>query len=307
MKRQFPQNRRLGLGKASGAIRNVRLKIQWDLFSARVAVDENMKVINQAINPDLKEQIKYLNKLHSEGLIPPDAFTGAETFESIVTSKTPITGSYIKYFNHDETGEIYQPMPPLTSPQNDTPMWRRQVNGYSRNKFVMFKNNPYPEATIRYMDLLAEPDWSVQAMYGMYGEWMDKEGDQIIQRPFVGNEVYDSVPGNNVPFIITPEVADMITYNGSQQTRAEAIENIYEPYVVPQERYIPSVIWTQEEIDERQSYETEINDYISSTISHWIVDGGIDEEWDNYVKQLETLGLPELTEIYQGAVDRFYE
>ena len=157
------------------------------------------------------------------------------------------------------------------------------------------------------MDLLAEPDWSVQAMYGMYGEWMDKEGDQIIQRPFVGNEVYDSVPGNNVPFIITPEVADMITYNGSQQTRAEAIENIYEPYVVPQERYIPSVIWTQEEIDERQSYETEINDYISSTISHWIVDGGIDEEWDNYVKQLETLGLPELTEIYQGAVDRFYE
>jgi putative aldouronate transport system substrate-binding protein len=35
------------------------------------------------------------------------------------------------------------------------------------------------------------------------------------------------------------------------------------------------------------------------------VDGGVDEQWDNYVKTLEKMGLNELMELYQTGLDRY--
>ena len=35
----------------------------------------------------------------------------------------------------------------------------------------------------------------------------------------------------------------------------------------------------------------------------WIVNGGIDEQWDAYVDQLNQMGLERLMEIYQEALD----
>ncbi|MEG1874960.1 MAG: extracellular solute-binding protein [Angelakisella sp.] len=270
-----------------------------------LSVDESGKVVDQAVNPAIKEPIKFMNKLYSEGLIPPDAFTGAKSYEATVTSKTPMTGSFTKYFNEDATGKIYQPMPPLTSPQNSTPMYRRQTNGYSRNKTIIFKQNKHPEATVRYFDTIADPDWSVQAMYGMLGEWIDKDGEKYVQRPFEGNEVYANVPGNNLAFLIDPIVSEKLVYSGAQATRNETIKNIYAPAVVPQERYVPSVVWTTEELDARKELEPDYNAYVKKSIAKWITEGGIDAEWDAYLAECERLGGSKIVGIFQGAVDRF--
>ena len=62
-------------------------------------------------------------------------------------------------------------------------MYRQQTIAVERNFLPIFTKNPYPEASIRLVDTIGEPDWSVQAMYGMYGEWMEKDGDRIIQPP----------------------------------------------------------------------------------------------------------------------------
>ena len=40
-----------------------------------------------------------------------------------------------------------------------------------------------------------------------------------------------------------------------------------------------------------QDIETDLLEYVNSTIAHWIVDGGIDEEWDEYVRKVEALKL----------------
>ena len=39
------------------------------------------------------------------------------------------------------------------------------------------------------------------------------------------------------------------------------------------------------------------------TWASWIVNGGIDEQWDAYVDQLNQMGLERLMEIYQEALD----
>ena len=42
---------------------------------------------------------------------------------------------------------------------------------------------------------------------------------------------------------------------------------------------------------------------LTETWASWIVNGGIDEQWDAYVDQLNQMGLERLMEIYQEALD----
>lgn len=36
--------------------------------------------------------------------------------------------------------------------------------------------------------------------------------------------------------------------------------------------------------------------------SKWVVEGGIDKEWDDYIKQLKAMGLDEFMQIQEGCL-----
>ena len=57
----------------------------------------------------------------------------------------------------------------------------------------------------------------------------------------------------------------------------------------------------------RQSLTTNIYDYCESQYAHWVVDGGIDSEWDAYLEQLDAMGLQELIEIQKDAYAAYQE
>ena len=48
-----------------------------------------------------------------------------------------------------------------------------------------------------------------------------------------------------------------------------------------------------------------INSYIQSKEAEWVVNGKIDEEWDDYVKRLNDMGIERVLEIYQTGADRW--
>ena len=41
--------------------------------------------------------------------------------------------------------------------------------------------------------------------------------------------------------------------------------------------------------------------------AHWVVDGGIEEEWDSYLKQLKDMGVEELVKIQETAYEAYQE
>ena len=51
---------------------------------------------------------------------------------------------------------------------------------------------------------------------------------------------------------------------------------------------------------------TEIFNFIQTSIANWMVDGGVDEGWDDYLKELDRLGLDQVMAIFQTAYDRFH-
>ena len=65
----------------------------------------------------------------------------------------------------------------------------------------------------------------------------------------------------------------------------------------------PVVNYTAEQSEEIASLTVDIYKYVNETWASWIVNGGIDEQWDAYVDQLNQMGLERLMEIYQEALD----
>ena len=43
--------------------------------------------------------------------------------------------------------------------------------------------------------------------------------------------------------------------------------------------------------------------YVSEKYAAWIVEGGADTEWDEYIAKLQNMGLDEMRQIYQDAYD----
>ena len=52
---------------------------------------------------------------------------------------------------------------------------------------------------------------------------------------------------------------------------------------------------------------TNINAYVESQYAHWVVDGGIEKEWDSYLKQLEDMGVQEMIEIHLEAYEYYLD
>lgn len=81
------------------------------------------------------------------------------------------------------------------------------------------------------------------------------------------------------------------------------LAKVAEEYAVPP---YPTVLHTSEELDEMTMLATDIISYVETTGARWVYEGGIEEEWDDYVAQLNQMGLERLMEIRQAALDRYY-
>lgn len=69
----------------------------------------------------------------------------------------------------------------------------------------------------------------------------------------------------------------------------------------------PVVSYTTDQLTTLASLTTDINDYASAQYAHWVVDGGIDEEWDAYLAQLDQMGLQDVLAIHNDAYAAYKE
>lgn len=274
-------------------------------------VDNNGKVVFNFANEDIKEPLLYLRKLFQEGLIPGECLTDDwDTYITKTRSTPAVVGSYHSYQNPDVTNESITAMGPLDSGNGKSPLIRSQTNHVLRNHFTIYKNCKYPEAAMRLANLIADPDWSIQAMYGMYGDtYLQKNEDgSIVMLPYEADaQGADSAPMNRVPFLLTSDMFEKFSYTegSAQKQRDDAIKNQYDGYIIPTSNLYPNVIFSTEQTDRLAELSTDINDYINTTLSTWMLEGGIEEGWDAYIEQLNKLGLEEYISILQEALDTF--
>lgn len=75
----------------------------------------------------------------------------------------------------------------------------------------------------------------------------------------------------------------------------------------PRIRSIQAVKFSNEATEELTYLKTDIDKLVDQKAAEWAVNGGIDEEWDDYIEQLNKMGLDRMREIYQEAYDEWAE
>ncbi|TVQ19832.1 MAG: extracellular solute-binding protein [Spirochaetaceae bacterium] len=274
--------------------------------------DDNFLSLNDrivefaAVDPRMADAVEYLHGMYRERLFPEEAFTDAwDDYISKIRSDPPVAGSFGSYHNPGSLAHYFDAVPPLPAPGVSRPVFRSQPIRFQRNMFTVMKRFAYPEVAVRFIDEFAVPETALQMSYGRIGHEIVREGD-MLRVLAVADDYTQHAPHNYIAAFIPRSISDFVLWDGDLARRDGYVRDVYEPYVWPQERHMPRVVYTDDEREELGILWTEINNYITSTHADWIVNGGARAGWAAYIRQLENLGYRRMLEIHQAAVDRFF-
>lgn len=262
-----------------------------------------------------KEAVKFFEKMYKEGLMDQEYFTmdGTMSDAKLRNEEVSLVGFgmawEVKSMTNPHSDE-YEVMLPLAGPNGD-----RYVRGndqciiYRANNFEITTACKNPEVAIRWADAYASDDMTVQTYWGPYGEVLEKADDGTITflDPPEGKNgdtwYWELSPRDHGPKYISAEFEAKIQLpEGSGDALKLEQDELLKEYVA---KPFPVVAFTTEEIDQISSITTDIYKYINEEWAKWITSGGIDEEWDAYIEQLNSMGLEDLMKIYNEAYDRY--
>ena len=91
---------------------------------------------------------------------------------------------------------------------------------------------------------------------------------------------------------------------GDNEAYVKITDNdFYRPYFKPERNY-PPIFFDDETAEELSTLKADISSYVEQSYAKWVVDGGIDEQWDDYIATLNKMGLERMIEIYQREYDK---
>lgn len=278
-----------------------------------VTVDDKGKVEFNFVDPAIKEPLKFLNKLVNEGLLAKAGFTDDfSTYSAKIMSDTQKNASFHAYYNYSTEAHEYVNIGPLDSGNGKKPMMRSLANAIDQNNFTVTKTCKYPEVAVRLANMIAEEEWSIQSAYGMLDNpdsslQKGPDGTYIARAGVNGYDYYVEVPSFRVACLISEEVYNKITYDetSNRYQRAQALKETYDGKTFPQKNLYPFLTFSEENATEIGELYYDINNYLIQTLDTWVVQGGIDAEWDGFVKQMDNLGLDRYLELLQEELDAY--
>lgn len=292
-----------------------------DLFSSFGAPDspshlgyKDGKVYYTAAQPEYKEAIKYFNKLYSEGLIDPEAFTqdgpmfNAKWKDGEDGSKPRIVGAFQTWRSNGAAD--YVAIEPLVGPTGVQAWPERPVGFQETCAFAITKSASNPMLVALWADQLYEQDFAIQQTLSYkIGTHMELEEGKfkLIQTPDLTKEPDKSTflgNGNKVGANVSKSNGERM-FVPPHMVEKQELDLLYKDYYL--NKNMPKVSYTLEESQTLADYQLDINGYVDKMYAKWVMSGGVEEEWDGYLQKLDSMGIDKMLEINQAAVDRYNE
>lgn len=270
--------------------------------------------------PEYKQIIQFLEKCYANGLINPDVFTqDYTTFQSL--SRGGVVGFTFGWDAADRMGpelsEQYVYLPPLK------PTADYAGEQYWENDFYLM-NYAYPgasisadcenkEAAMRFIDLFFDPYYGMQALFGSVGECIQDNGDgtYAVLPPAdptmdPGTWKWVNAMADASPMYISDDW--QLELPADMRLQAE-MDQVYDVFLSKNEMDDlwpgPFMKMTDEQTVELAQLNLDTIAVATNKMATWVTQGGVDAEWDEYVKTLDQTGLPRALAIYQEIVDKF--
>lgn len=287
-----------------------------------MSLDANNKVAFVPTQDHYKEAVKYLRELWELGVMDEEYFTQEGSMYTAKLQKEG--GSQIGIFSGwtadswagPNTKQFVQ-MPTLESPWGTKNAQSIASTEYSDKELILNINCPNPEKVLRWADLFYDDLVSLQTFYGSISTGQIKDnGDGTYELLTPKDNTLDTSawwysPRDFGPKYMRKEFEEKVTLPTDQGDGLKLVEDELNAQYADNPNLLhawPGTIkFTDDEINERTALNVDINSYVEAQWAHWITEGGVEEEWDDYLQQLDAMGLQRLIEIDQGAYDAYVE
>ena len=294
-----------------------RMFLPWGLAETTSTIKymswDDKKVVYSPVTENYKVAIEHLAKLYKEGILDQEFFTQDNTIlaaKKMDASQIGVTDGWVPGPYGTEEGE-YVALPAIESPDGNAYVIQ-DVDDYIRNQFFVTTACKEPKKLLSWIDKFYTDDASVQNFFGSFGIGTTKNDDGTYQllKPKDPATVQDEnswhisfrdygpkYVGDNFN-----EKIHMLDDDGDGFKLK--ITKDLEPFAKP---IYPSLAFTTEEQVRLSSLNTDIQSFVEEKMGEWVTNGGVDDEWDSYLAQLDKMGLDEFLTIQQDAMDRYFE
>jgi putative aldouronate transport system substrate-binding protein len=268
-----------------------------------------------------KEAVKWMRQLWEEGVVDPEYFTQDG---SMKTAKQQADGG-------SQVGLIFGwTADAEVGPNVNQFKTLEAVEGYDGNHYVeaatnyldisdrelmISKDCKDPDTLLKWADEFYTDLASLQTFYGTIGSQITDNGDGTynVDVPSDGSSLDTSAWSNSLrdfgPKYMNGDFYDKVSLPEDQGDGVKLADDaINEKYVDTEKNCgFPMVQYTDEDLSRITAIGTDIYKYVEAQYAHWVVDGGIDDEWDSYIDQLKAMGIDEFLQIQTDAYNAYKE
>jgi putative aldouronate transport system substrate-binding protein len=292
-----------------------------ELLLTELTVDSQGNVVLGAATEQYKHLLEFMNELWNSGAFNTNIYSQEAT-----ASQALAAGDHVAIVtdHNGHTPEGYANMSilaPLTSEYYTTQHWYKSPScSWGRINAISAQCEDI-ETMVKWFDAWYAPatdplnaegtlyaitpwlgeigvDHALDEATGIYTE-LEHEG--IEMGKFLASEsfqisLYSGYEGGLFPFSSAPT-------NGVGVKGQGTINNLWPYAETPFD--LNSLVLTEDESDTYNDAWTDINAYIVESTAKFITgDADIAAEWDNYIAELESMGLQDVIDVYQAAYDR---
>lgn len=262
--------------------------------------------------------LEFMNKLYSEGLLDKELFSQSAEQKQAKGQNDQI-GVFQEWYSYFVTGRspeeaINDPMfGPLTSEYQDEPLMPVDP-GIKRGSFAITKENPSPEASLRWIDYFYTPEGYTYLSQGPEGYlWEEAEDGTQVYNDEIEEGKREEYRGTLTPaygitvpaLSITPE-----PIGGEKSPFDEFIKKETEEKIEAHGEVIyPLVYLTKEEQEEVSQIKVDLETFVVENEAQFITGAKEinDDTWNEYITTLKNIGVERFEEIHQSAYDRWVE
>lgn len=282
-----------------------------------ISIDQNGKAYFSPACDGYKEAIKYLERLYSEGLLDQEIFSiDRPTFVAKAnqgrdnqTVGVGLGGIMEQNFYGLDSIDDYVPLIPVKGPNGDQG-YTNQNESYLLNTFVITTANKYPAETVRLVDRLYAPEWSLQVFEGPIGtaiqlssdgkryEYMQPTGDLSIDQMR-----YQSAPVSMPYYLSDERMTELFVPDPLMMENCWDNCRQFTQYLIPE---VNPAVWPMSTDDAKEvaQMKVELKNFVQTKRSEWIAGKtDIDAEWDSYLSTLESMGVDKYVAYHQAAYD----
>ena len=274
--------------------------------------------------PEFREALRYIHSLYEEGLIAPASLTQDEDGLSRMLNSEEVTVGAVPqgWLNElaDTVGEKdarlfkYVAVPPLEGPEGHREM---SYAGYQATpgQCIVTAAAKDPELALRWCDAQGNEEVQLHAYFGVQDQdwrWAKPSEIGINGEPawYVPLSKFGTVQNNQWSQTALSYRTNAWRLAAKSQGDTDFEPFLYEQskkiesYAQPIEEVVPPLYFSAEQSQELADLEATITRYVDESIARFIngdLDIKNDDAWQNFLSQLEQMGLPRMLEIYQAA------